>query len=190
MSATDRENPPVTELLASWRAGDADALDRLMPLVYGELRRLARRQVAREGAEQTLSATDLVHEAFLRLAGAEVAWQDRAHFLALAARLMRRVLVDRARSRSRLKRGGGLERITLDAERVASPEPTYDLVALDTALEDLAAFDPRKAQAIDLVIFGGLTYDQAAAALGTSRATLHRHLTLAKAWLHDQIAEL
>jgi RNA polymerase sigma factor (TIGR02999 family) len=183
----ERPDPTVTELLVAWRAGDAEALPRLMPLVYEELRRLARRRMAAEPPGQTLTATALVHEAFLRLVEVEVPWQDRAHFLALAARLMRRILVDRGRARARLKRGAGHAAVSLDDVDVPAPEPDRELQALDAALDELATFDPRKAQVVDLVFFGGLTYDEAADALAISRATLHRDLRLAKAWLHEQV---
>lgn len=179
--------PTVTELLVAWRGGDPEALSQLMPLVYHELRRLARRQLGAGRPGQTLDATALVHEAFLRLVGAEVPWQDRAHFFAMAARLMRRILVDRHRAKSRLKRGGGCPPVPLDELDVAAPEPCDELLALDAAIGQLAELDARKAQAVELVFFGGLTYDQAADALQISRATLHRELRLAKAWLHDRL---
>lgn len=177
----------VTGLLQAWREGDADALSHLMPLVYRELRRLARHYMRSERPGQTLTATALVHEAFLRLVGAEVPWQDRAHFLAMASRLMRRILVDRSRARARLRRGGGQRDLALDDVDIAAPELSIEVQALDRALERLLEIDPRKAQVVDLLFFGGLSYEEAAAALSISRSTLHRDLELAKAWLHEQV---
>ena len=177
----------VTALLHAWREGDADALSHLMPLVYGELRRQARHYMRAERPGPTLTATALVHEAFLRLAGAEVPWQDRAHFLAVASRLMRRILVDRSRARARLRRGAGRRDLALDEVEVAAPELSLEIQALDRALERLFEIDPRKARVVDLLFFGGLSYEEAAQALSISRSTLHRELEFAKAWLHDQV---
>jgi RNA polymerase sigma factor (TIGR02999 family) len=182
-----RPDPSVTALLAAWRDGDGDALSRLIPLLYEPMRQLARRQMAGEKPGQTLTATALVHEAFLRLVAVDVPWQDRRHFLALAARVMRRILVDRSRAKLRQKRGAGGAMVSLDEIEIAAPAPDRELPALDEALERLAGFDPRKAQIVDLLFFGGLTYEEAADALAISRATLHRDLRLAKAWLHQQV---
>ncbi len=137
----------------------------------------------------TLQPTALVHEAFMRLAGADVEWQDRVHFYALAARTMRRILVDHAKGLKRLKRGGGLERISLENIELASPVRLIDVLELDQAMEGLAAFDPRKSQIVELLYFGGLTHDEAAAALEISAATLHRDLKLARAWLLRELRE-
>src|SRR5215510_11414895 len=148
----------VTELLRAWSDGDDAALDRLIPIVEAELRRLARGYMRRERRDHTLQVTALVNEAFLRLADArQLRWQDRAHFLGISARLMRRVLVDHARARGYQKRGGGARRVMLDEALVVSPSLSVDMLALDRALDELAAADPRKARVIELRFFGGLT---------------------------------
>jgi RNA polymerase sigma factor (TIGR02999 family) len=178
----------VTQLLTEWRSGGADALERLTPLVYDELRKLARSHMRSERGNHTLQATAVVHEAFMRLAKADVSLQDRAHFYALASRLMRRVLVDHAKSRSREKRKADVvDRLEEDELEALAPQD-FDLVSLDDALEGLNKFAPRLAQVVDLHYFGGLTYDQIAAAVGTSPATVHRDLRLARAWLLDEIS--
>ncbi|MCB1055969.1 MAG: sigma-70 family RNA polymerase sigma factor [Acidobacteria bacterium] len=192
MTAPPQPEPSVTELLVAWRAGDPDALDRLTPRIYRELRRLAQHHVGYERRGQTLAATDLVHEAFLRLVDVEVPWQDRAHFLAVAARLMRRILINRSRDKARLKRGGGNARVSLEelggaGPEPATPPPALEILELDRALTELAELDPDKARVVELVYFGGLTYEEVAETLGVSRATAHRHLRLAKAWLHDRL---
>lgn len=177
----------VTQLLTAWRSGQAHALERLTPLVYDELRKLARGHMRRERGSHTLQATAVVHEAFMRLAQANVALQDRAHFFALASRVMRRVLVDHAKSRSREKRNGdAVERLGDDQIESLAP-PDFDLVALDDALEGLTRLSPRLAQAVDLHYFGGLTYDQIANTMGSSPATVHRDLRMARAWLLNEI---
>jgi RNA polymerase sigma factor (TIGR02999 family) len=176
-----------TQLLTEWRSGHPQALERLTPLVYDELRRLARNYMRAERGSHTLQATAVVHEAFLRLIQANVALQDRGHFFALASRLMRRVLVDHAKSRSRIKRNsGGRDAIDEDSGEVLPPMD-FDVIALDDALEGLQQMEPRLAQVIELHYFGGLTYDQIAAALGTSAATVHRDIRLARAWLLNEI---
>src|SRR5271155_5203037 len=177
-----------TQLLTEWRTGQPQALERLTPLVYEELRRLARNYMRTERGSHTLQATAVVHEAFLRLIQANVELQDRSHFLALASRLMRRVLVDHAKSRSRLKRYAGL-RGTLNGEDrgEASSSIDVDVIALDDALENLLQLEPRLAQVIELHYFGGLTYDEIAAAMGTSSATVHRDIRLSRAWLLNEI---
>jgi RNA polymerase sigma factor (TIGR02999 family) len=175
-----------TQLLTEWREGHPQALERLTPLVYDELRRLARNYMRAERGDHTLQATAVVHEAFLRLIQANVALQDRAHFFALASRLMRRVLVDHAKSRARIKRGPGIrEAVTEDT---IPPAVSIDVIALDEALEGLQQMEPRLAQVIELHYFGGLTYDQIAAAGGASAATVHRDIRLARAWLLNEIA--
>lgn len=187
----DPPSPPATTevsgLLLAWRRGDPGARDRLMPLVYDELRALARRQMHGERPDHTLQTTALVHEAYLRLCGADVTWDGRVHFLAVAAQVMRRILVDYARARGRAKRGGGAERVALDDARAAAPDRPPDLVALDEAIERLTTLDERKGRVIELHYFGGLTYDETAAALGISAATVDRELRLAKAWLYREL---
>lgn len=176
--------PQVTELLLAWRAGDESALDRLIPIVHGELHRIARACMAGEKAEHSLQATALVNEAYLRLIETrEVNWQNRAHFLAMAARLMRRILVDFARSRQYQKRGGGAVRVTLTDDLVLDAEPGRDLVALDDALQALAGLDERKSQVIEMRFFGGLSVKETAEALQVSPETVMRDWKLAKAWL-------
>jgi RNA polymerase sigma factor (TIGR02999 family) len=176
-----------TQLLTEWRSGHPQALDRLTPLVYDELRRLARNYMRAERGGHTLQATAVVHEAFLRLIQANVALQDRGHFFALASRLMRRVLVDHAKSRSRIKRKVGTRDLLAEATGETLPPMDFDVVALDDALEGLQQLEPRLAQVIELHYFGGLTYDQIAAAVGTSAATVHRDIRLARAWLLNEI---
>jgi RNA polymerase sigma-70 factor (ECF subfamily) len=176
-----------TQLLTEWRSGHPQALERLTPLVYDELRRLARSYMRAERGSHTLQATAVVHEAFLRLIQANVALQDRGHFFALASRLMRRVLVDHAKSRSRIKRDAGTREPLTDELGTPSPPMDFDVIALDDAIEGLQQMEPRLAQVIELHYFGGLTYDQIAAALGTSAATVHRDIRLARAWLLNEI---
>src|SRR5258705_10593886 len=167
--------PQVTELLLAWGSGDRSALDELVPIIHEELRRLARFQMRRERDNHTLQTTALVNEAFLRLVDLRrIRWQDRAHFLALSARLMRRVLADHARSRSYQKRGGGAANVTLDESLVASPERGIDLVALDDALADLARVDPRKSQVVELRFFGSLSVEDTAVAMEVSAETVTR----------------
>jgi RNA polymerase sigma factor (TIGR02999 family) len=174
----------VTQLLRAWSDGDEGALERLMPLVEAELRRLARGYMARERHGHTLQLTALVNETFLRLTDARhIRWQDRAHFLGISARLMRRVLVDHARRRGYEKRGGGAQRVPLNERLVALPEPELDLLALDRALEALAATDPRKARMIELRFFGGLSVEETAEVLHVSPDTVKRDWRLAKLWL-------
>lgn len=172
----------VTRLLREWRGGDDHALERLMPLVYDELRRLAQHYLRSERPDHTLQATAIVNEAYLRLVDMNVAWQDRAHFFAVAARLMRRLLVDHARAKHRAKREGGARISWEDAEQVSS-SPAADVLLLDQALEELAIFDRRKSEIVELHFFGGLTNEEVAEALSISRATVQRELRLAKAWL-------
>jgi RNA polymerase sigma-70 factor (ECF subfamily) len=174
----------VTELLRAWSDGDDDALQRLIPLVEAELRRVARAYMGRERRGHTLQVTALVNEAFLKLTDARhIRWQDRAHFVGISARLMRRVLVDHARRRGYGKRGGGAQRVTLHDELVASADPALDLVALDRALEALAKVDARKSRIIELRFFGGLTVEETAEVLDVSGDTVKRDWRLAKLWL-------
>jgi RNA polymerase sigma factor (TIGR02999 family) len=179
----------VTELLHAWGAGDARASEALVPLVYDELRRQARRALRREGAGHTLQATALVHEAWLRLDGQHDArWESRTQFLAVAAQMMRRVLVDHARTRRALKRGGGGTQVTLgDAARMPAAHDEVDVLALDDALARLATLDPRKARLVELRYFAGLSIPEAAAALGVSQATVGREWTVARMWLRREL---
>jgi len=179
----------VTVLLRRWRSGDQQALDGLMPLVYDELRRLAARCLYAERPGHTLPATALVHEAYLRLIDADVEWQNRAHFYALAARILRRILVEYARSHNRQKRGGDAVKVPLEEAVVVGPEASSTVLELDEALQRLAALDARKSEVVQLLYFGGLTYEETAAALDISPATVHRELKLAKAWLHREMAK-
>jgi RNA polymerase sigma factor (TIGR02999 family) len=184
-SSSDRQL--VTRLLQEWGSGNKAALDELMPVVYEQLRKLASRCLRAERPDHTLRATALVHEAYLRLVDADVAWQDRVHFFAVSARLLRRILVDHAKANHRQKRGGGAEKVTLDEAVLVGSEVTGGIVELDEALQRLAAHDQRKSELIELLCFGGLTYDEAAAALKISPATVHRELKMAKAWLHHEL---
>jgi RNA polymerase sigma factor (TIGR02999 family) len=186
MSA-DAQN--VTILLQQWRGGDQQALDHLMPVVYGELRRLAAKCLRVERPGHPLRATELVHEAYIRLIDADISWQDRSHFYAVAARVLRRVLVDFARSQNRQKRGRGEELIPLDEALVVGPQATSVVLALDEALQRLAVIDQRKSDVIQLLFFGGMTHEEAAAALDISTATVERELKFAKAWLYQQMAQ-
>jgi RNA polymerase sigma factor (TIGR02999 family) len=177
----------VTRLLKEWGSGNKAALDELMPIVYPQLRKLASICLRSERADHTLRATALVHEAYMRLVDADVAWEDRVHFFAVSARLLRRILVDHARANRRQKRGGGAETISLDEAIMIGPQTTGGMVELDAALQRLAAHDQRKSDIVELLCFGGLTYDEAAAALKTSPATIHRELKMAKAFLHREL---
>lgn len=174
----------VTRLLIDWRSGNERALDELTPLVYDELRQVAQARLRGENAGHTLQATALVHEVYLRLVAADIDWKDRVHFFALAATTMRRILVDHAKAKRRVKRGGGAGKRSLDDIATISAEPQEGILELDDALEQLGAIDARKARVIELIYFGGLTYDEAAEALGVSAVTIHRDLDFAKAWLH------
>jgi RNA polymerase sigma factor (TIGR02999 family) len=158
-----------------------------MALIYPELHAIAHRQLRHERPDHVFQTTALLHEAYLRLIGVDIDWQDRKHFFAVAARAMRRVLVDAARARSREKRGGDFQIVTLDDRLALKEESSVDLVALDEALDRLAAVDERKARAIELHFFGGLSYDETARALDISPATVHRDLRMAKAWLYQQL---
>jgi RNA polymerase sigma factor (TIGR02999 family) len=179
----------VTALLRAWAEGDAQAGERLMPVVYQMLRRQAARYLRRERRDHTLPATALVHEAYLRLVGGHAAWVNRAHFFAMAARVMRQVLVDHARRYGAAKRGGGWTRVSLEGVDAAPPglEGELDLVALDAALEELAEMDAAKARVVELRFFGGLSLEETASALGVSVSTVTRQWRLARAWLHRKI---
>jgi len=177
----------ITQLLVDSRSGDGFALDRLMPLVYDELRRLARSYMRNEAVGHTLQPTALVHDAYLRLVNSDIALQDRAHFLAVAARLMRRILVDHARAKGRQKRGGGL-RVTLTDALDAVSQPDLDILDLEDAIVSLSEIDERKGKVVELHFFGGLSYDETAETLGISPATVDRELRFAKAWLHHELS--
>jgi RNA polymerase sigma factor (TIGR02999 family) len=178
-----------TALLLAWGRGNAGALDELMPLIHAELRRLAARHLRHEREGHTLQATALVNEAYLRLIEIKrVRWQNRAHFFAVASRVMRRILVDAARARGYQKRGGGAEHVSLDEALVVSNEPSHDLVALDDALNALAAFDARKSQVVEMRFFAGLTVDETAAVLHVSPDTVMRDWRLAKVWLLRELS--
>jgi RNA polymerase sigma factor (TIGR02999 family) len=176
----------VTELLRAWGRGSREALDQLVPVVYGELRRLARQQLVRERSDHTLEPAALANEAFLRLAGYErVGWQDRAHFFAIAARIMRRILVEHARRRRARKRGGGATRVS--SVELAAPGRSIDIEALEQALSRLEALDPTQGRVVELRYFGGLSVAETAAALQISPATVKRNWSVAKLWLRREL---
>jgi RNA polymerase sigma factor (TIGR02999 family) len=179
----------VTVLLQAWSNGNKEALDRLTPLIYREVHRIARRLMAGQRPNHTLQATALVNEAYLRLVDMQQArWQDRAHFLALCARAMRQILVDHARSRDSIKRGGGQVRLVLAEGLAAGSSPEANILELDDALNRLAARDPRKSQVIELRFFGGLSVEETAEALKISPETVHRDWKLARAWLYGELS--
>jgi RNA polymerase sigma factor (TIGR02999 family) len=177
----------VTQLLRRWREGEQRAYDELVTLVYPQLRALAGRCMGGEQPGHTLSATALVHEAYLRIVGAEVEWADRVHFFAIAARVMRRILVDHAKSKATGKRGAGASKVPIDEAIPVTGTPEEQILDVHEALEKLTEVDRRKADLVELIYFGGLSYPEAAAALGISEATVHRELRLAKAWLHNTL---
>jgi RNA polymerase sigma factor (TIGR02999 family) len=186
MTPTSHE---ITRLLLAWSEGDKQALDRLVPLVYDELRRLAQNYMRKERAGQTLQTTALIHEAYLRLIDADqVQWRNRAHFFGIAARLMRQILVARARERGCQKRGGGAERVSLDEAMVIDERLDEDLVALDEALDELFQFDARMAHVVEMRFFGGLTEEEIAAALDVSTKTVRRDWRLARSWLRRKLS--
>jgi RNA polymerase sigma-70 factor (ECF subfamily) len=174
-------------LLIGSRNGNREALDELVPLVYRQLHSLASRLLKSERSDHTLRTTALVHEAWLRLAGSELTWQDRSHFFGLAARLMRQVLVDHARRQHSAKRGGEAIRIPLEDHLAITPGQLDDMIVIDDSLTRLARLDQRKSDVIELICFGGLSYAEAAKTLQISEATLHRDLTLAKAWIERDL---
>ncbi len=183
-STNNSGSAEVTKLLFDWRAGDAAALERLIPLVHAELRRIAHRFMRKERAGHSLQTSALVNEAYLRLIDAKnVDWQNRAHFFAISASLMRRILVDSARERQARKRGGGVRQVTLDEALVAGEDKLTDLVAVDEALSALAEVDERKSRVVELRFFGGLNESEIAEALQVSPETVRRDWRLAKAWL-------
>jgi RNA polymerase sigma factor (TIGR02999 family) len=179
----------VTHILSALEAGDAHAAEQLLPLVYDELRQLAAQRLAQEKPGQTLQATALVHEVYLRLAGTgeKPHWDNRCHFFAAAAEAMRRILVENARRKLTHKHGGGWPRQDMDADALRAPEPNVDLLALEAALHRLAEHDPRKAQLVQLRYFAGLTGDQAAAVLGISASSADRQWVYTRAWLRREL---
>lgn len=176
---------PVTSLLVRWRDGDRAALDQLMPLVYGELRRIAQHYLRQERPDHTLQSTALVNEAYLRMVGQDLPhWQNRAHFFAVAAHLMRQILVDHARARRAAKRGGDVCRLALDDSIPFPQESDLDLIALDDALKNLSDLDPQQGRIVELRFFAGLSIEDTSEVLGISPATVKRDWTTARAWLH------
>ena len=179
----------VTQLLVDWRNGNEAAFNQLMPIVYDELRRIARRYLKREGSGHSLQTADLVNEAYLKLINQQdVDWQNRAHFFAIAAQVMRHLLVDHARSKQYAKRGGGAQQITLDEGVAVAPEHSVELLALHEALERLAVVDKRKSRIVELRYFGGLTSEETAEVLGVSEITVKREWLKAKAWLFRELS--
>ena len=177
----------VTRLLVDWRDGRQAAMDELMPIVYDELHRIAARLMRRESSGHTLQPTAVVNEAYLKLVDTDIDWQDRVHFFAIAARTIRRLLVDHAKAKQRDKRGAGVTAITLNEEIVGGGNADIDVIELDLAMRKLAAIDERKSKIVELYFFGGLSYDEAAAVLEVSAATVDRDLRFAKAWLHREL---
>lgn len=190
-----REDAPsntsrISEILASWGHGEPSAREALIPLVYDELRRIARRHLRGERPNHTLQSAALVHEAYFRLLEIEAPpWQNRAHFFGVAAQLMRHILVDHARNRLAAKRGGGAQRLTLDTKLVRLRKPEMDLVALDDALNELAAFDPQQSRIIEMRFFGGLSIEETATVLDISPATVKREWATARAWLQREMSK-
>jgi RNA polymerase sigma factor (TIGR02999 family) len=190
MNKRDSAATEITDLLHAHAAGDAAALEQLLPRVYGELRRIARIRLRRERQAHTLAATDLVHEAYLKLLPVEgVDWRSRAHFFAIASRAMRNVLVDHATRRKAAKRGGGATMLAIEETDAAAEQPLDDLIALSEALDRLERLDARQAQVVECRFFGGLSLEETAEALNTSAATVSRDWTFARAWLHNELAQ-
>lgn len=188
---SDPVSPPtaaeVTSLLQASSQGDEEALNKLLPLVYAELRKLANRYLRRERPDHSLQATALVHEAYLRLVGQEVSWQNRAHFFGVAAEMMRRILIDNARKHQASKRGSGAIKLALDEALDMADEKAAELIALDDALKALAVFDEQKSKIVELRFFGGLSIEETAQVMGLSAATVVRQWKLAKAWLYHEV---
>jgi RNA polymerase sigma factor (TIGR02999 family) len=190
MTTSSPSRQEVTQLLGDWSRGDTGALERLIPLVQPELHRLAHHYMSRERAGHTLQTTALINEAYLRLVdNSKPLWQNRNHFVAAAAQLMRRIMVDHARERLSLKRGGGAVRVTLDETAWVTDTRSEELLALDEALESLAELDPRKSQIVELRYFGGLTAEETAEFLNLSLRTVEREWNMAKAWLYRALSE-
>ena len=180
--------PDVTTLLGAWSRGDRDALEKLVPVVYEELRKLAASHLRREADPHTLQPTALVHEVYLRLAGQrQVDFHSRTHFYGAAAQIIRRILVDHAREKLASKRGGDAQRVTLDAASILPAQKDVDLIELDTALSELAGFDPQKARVVELRYFAGLSVPQTAELLGTSERTVKREWAVARGWLFERL---
>jgi len=177
----------VTRLLAQWADGDAQAMEELLPLVYGELRRLARSYLQRENPGHTLQSTALVHEAYLRLVEQDVSWQSRAHFFGIAAQMMRRILVDHARAKNAEKRGDGACRVTLDEDLLSTESCDLNVLALDRALTKLAELDKQQSQIVEMRFFAGLSIEDTSEILKISPATVKRDWAMAKAWLHREM---
>ncbi|HEU4477221.1 MAG TPA: sigma-70 family RNA polymerase sigma factor [Pyrinomonadaceae bacterium] len=181
----------VTQLLIGWSNGDREALDALLPVVYEELRKQAANYLRRERVGHTLQTTALIHEAYLKLVDQKnVHWQNRAHFFGIAAQLMRRILVDHARTKKRAKRGGSNIRVSFNEANVLTPSQNLDIVALDEALERLSEIDEQQSRIVELRFFSGLTVEETAAVLAISPATVKRDWSMAKAWLHREISSL
>lgn len=178
------EENPITQLLVDWRGGRQEALDEAVPLIFDGLHRIAQKYMRRENPGHTLQPTAIVNEAYLKLVDVEIDWQNRAHFFAVAARMMRRILVDHAKAKHRDKRGGAATRLSLDDVSVSQPDADVDVLELDVAMQKLAQFDERKCKVVELLYFGGLNYGEIAAVLKISEATVDRELRFAKAWLH------
>lgn len=177
---------PITKLLSDWRSGDQQALEQLTPIIYQTLRRLSKRHLSRE-FNPTIQATELLHEAYIDLVDIEINWQDRAHFFAVASRMMRRMLINRAKYKQRLKRGGDQYQVDIDLDQLSTAEPAEQLLELNETLIRLAKIDPRKSDVLELYFFGGLNYKEIAAALSISEATVDRDLRFAKAWVHNEM---
>lgn len=186
MASTEKEQ--ITGLLLDWSQGDENALETLTPLLYKELRRMARSYMRRERPGHTLQSTALVHEAYMRLVDQKVAWKGREHFFGIAAQMMRRILVDHAKKTRTAKRGSGERPVSLAEPLAVSPEPNKDLVALDEALSRLAKHDPQRSQIVELRFFGGLSNEESAAVLGISPATVQRQWAGARAWLYRELS--
>jgi RNA polymerase sigma factor (TIGR02999 family) len=185
-----QQPPKVTQLLIGWRKGDKEALDRLLPIVYDELRRQAARYLRKERVGHTLQTTALIHEAYIRLIDQrDVHWQNRAHFFGIAGQLMRRILVDHARTKKRLKRGGSDVRVSLTEATATLKGQDLDVVALDEALTRLEQIDTQQGKIVELRFFSGLTVEETAEALGISTGTVKRDWSMAKAWLHREISQ-
>jgi RNA polymerase sigma factor (TIGR02999 family) len=185
------QQPPenITELLASYGRGNKESLDQLMPIVYDELRRQAARYLRREQAGHTLQTTALIHEAYVRLVDQRnMQWQNRAHFFGIAAQMMRRILVDHARSKKRVKRGGSEIRVSFEDANVAAKGQDLDVVALDEALERLAQIDEQQSRVVELRFFSGLSVEETAEVMGISKSTVKRDWSMAKAWLHRELS--
>ena len=188
--AGDAETAKITQLLIEWNNGRNGALEDLLPLVYGELRRLAAHRLRREAPDHTLQPTALVHEAYIRLVDQRrVRWQNRAHFYGVAAHIMRRILVDQARARKADKRGGGWERVTLIGDKTPNGSREVDVLALDAALARLAALDAEQERIVELRYFGGLTLEETAEVVGISTATVKREWAIARAWLRAELSD-